>query len=135
MGSSRVWPWEGAPRVLIEDAGEGVDLATATALRRAGYAVAVCPGPASGDPCPLVKHGECSWAAGADVVVSRLGLGVRPTREIVDALRRRYASKPLVVEASDHDALVWGELLEGCRVLEAPATPDTVVDAVRAVAA
>jgi hypothetical protein len=84
------WRFDDRPRALIEDADLGSALATASALRRAGYAVAICRGPEPDEYCPLVGAYDCALVAGADVVVSSLG------EEIEEAVQRRHPSTPLV---------------------------------------
>ena len=94
-----VWRVSDRPRALIEDADFGFALSTATTLRRAGYAVAICRGPEPDEYCPLVGAHECALVAGADVVVSGLG------DEIEAAVRRRHPSIP-VVQPADSETLV-----------------------------
>ena len=60
------------PRVLVEHTDPWEGLATALALREAGFAVATCPGPCPSSPCPLLAGAGCSLADQADVIVSRL---------------------------------------------------------------
>ncbi len=84
-----LWKWSG-PRVLIEDADLESGLATAWALRDAGYAVAICRGPEPDEFCPLVGPHDCALVVGADVVVSGLG------PEIDGAVRRRHPGKLVV---------------------------------------
>lgn len=95
----QAWEWEG-PRVLLEDPsfGDGTR-ARVDALRRAGYSVAVCPGPTAGHECPLAGDDGCAAAHGADVVVSSLGLGSEEARAALEALRTRLPGLPVLVEA------------------------------------
>ena len=95
------WQWPGT-RVLIEDADLDRGLAAAWALRRAGYAVALCRGPDPDEYCPLVGPDDCALVVGADVVVAGIG------PEIEEAVRRRHPNTPVI----------------------APGTPATVVAAV-----
>ena len=90
------WPWPG-PRVLIERQDDEETLALASALRRAGYAVAICPGPHAPDRCPLAGADGCATAHGADVVVSCLGLKRPESRAVLAAYRTTMPSLPLVV--------------------------------------
>ncbi len=99
-----IWKWSERPRVLIEDPDLDSGLALAWALRRAGYAVAICRGPEPDEYCPLVGPGECTLVVGADVVVS----GVGP--EIEEAVRLRHPGTAVVP----------------------PQSPDTIVAAVEA---
>ena len=96
-----IWHWPGRPRVLIEDPDLESSLASAWALRQAGYTVAICRGPEPDEYCPLLGPHDCALVAGADVVVA----GVGP--EIEAAVRKRHPSKP-VVSLSSPDELVTG---------------------------
>ena len=131
--SPQPWPWVGYPRVLIEHAEESEGTRLATAVREAGYAVAVCPGPPRAERCPLAGDDGCQAAHGADVIVSCLGLGTPQSREVLAALRARCAGTPLVVEAAPEEEEAWPDLLEGCEVVAPPVTPDAVVAAVIAI--
>jgi CheY-like chemotaxis protein len=93
------WPWVGQPRVLIEHSDDVTGLALASVLRGEGYAVAVCPGPAESERCPLAGPEGCAIAHGADVVVTALGLERPAGREVLEALRARLPGTPLVVAA------------------------------------
>lgn len=128
--SPQPWPW-GHPRVLIEHADESAGMSLAGSLRHGGYAVAVCPGPAQSQRCPLAGDQGCEAAHGADVVVSGLGLGTPQTREVLAALRSRCAGIPLIVEVAAEEKEKWSDLLDGCDVLVSPVTPDELVAAVR----
>lgn len=88
------WRWL-RPRVLIEHPDDRRALELAARLRRQRCAVAVCPGPSRRGQCPLTGSDGCAAAEGADLVVS--WLGDRPeAREVVDALRTRCSSVPLL---------------------------------------
>jgi hypothetical protein len=124
------WRWS-HPRVLVEHPDEAAGLEIASGLRFAGYAVAVCPGPAGHGRCPLTGPAGCAPAHDADLVVSSLGYEHEAAREVLRELRTRYPDTPLVVEApSDADAGLR-ELLGGCHQLPAPATPEQIVAAVQ----
>jgi len=133
--SPQPWPWPGHPRVLIEHADESVGMRLAADLRQAGYAVAVCPGPAQSARCPLAGDEGCEVAHGADVIVSSLGLGTPQSREVLEALRARCAGTPLVVEVAAAEQDEWADLLRGCEVVVSPVSPDALVAAVRGVLA
>ena len=124
------WEWAG-PHVLIEHADEARADALAAALRRAGYSVACCPGPAAGGRCPLADDG-CAAAAGADLVVSGLGFETTAARDALGALRTRLPRLPVVLEVGAGDAERWPELVDGCTVVAPPAAPEQVVAQVRA---
>jgi hypothetical protein len=94
-----VWHWPGRPRVLIEDPDLESSLASAWALRRAGYTVAICRGPEPDEYCPLVGPHDCALVTGADVVIAGLG------PEIDAAVRERHPDKP-VVQPAPPDQLV-----------------------------
>ncbi len=132
--SPQPWPW-GHPRVLIEHPDDARGLSLATAVREAGYAVAVCPGPAQSERCPLAGEEGCEAAHGADVIVAGLGLGTPQSRDVLEALRARCEGTPLVVEVAAGERESWPDLLEGCEVVDAPVDPDALVAALRGVLA
>jgi len=124
------WRW-GHPRVLVEHPDEAAGLAIASALRFAGYAVAVCPGPPGRGQCPLVGPEGCAPAHDADLVVCALGYEGETGQEVLRALRTRYPNIPVLVEApADMDADLR-ELMDGCEQLPAPSTPEQIVAAVQ----
>jgi hypothetical protein len=84
------WKWQGGPRVLIEDPDLDSGLATAWALRQAGYTVAICRGPEPDEFCPLVGADDCALVVGAEVIVCGLG------PEVEEAVRRRHPGKAIV---------------------------------------
>ncbi len=124
------WRW-GHPRVLVEHPDEAVGLEISSALRFAGYAVAVCPGPPGRGQCPLTGPEGCAPAHDADLVVCCLGYERETAREVLRELRTRYPGIPLVVEAPSDASADLRELLDGCEQLPAPATPEQIVAAVR----
>jgi DNA-binding response OmpR family regulator len=128
--SPEPWPWPGRPRVLIEHPHEGAGELLAARLRDAGYGVAVCPGPAEEERCPLSGPEGCAVAHGADVVVSCLGLERSESREVVRALRARCAEVPLVVAVASEEEEAWPELLDGCELVHAPVASDELIAAV-----
>ena len=137
LGMQR-WPWKG-PRVLIEDPDSARGLATATVLRRAGYAVALCPGPSEfRDPperCSLLDSEDCLIVEGADAVVFRLGLDRTEGRRVLSALRLRRPGTPLVVEVPGLEVDRYRAELGGCELVCSAASPEELVGAVdRAVA-
>jgi DNA-binding NtrC family response regulator len=123
------WSWAG-PRVLIEHEDEAQGLALASTLREAGYAVAVCPGPAEAEKCPLTGPEGCAAAHGADVVVSSLGFDRAEAAAVLQALRTSCPDVPLVVEVDPAREGAWADLLRGCELVDAPATPDQIRSAV-----
>ena len=133
--SPQPWTWIGSPRVLIEHADETKGMSLAAAVRQAGYTVAVCPGPAQSERCPLTGDEGCEAAHGADLIVTSLGLGTRQSREVFEALRTRCPRTPLVVEVTREETEEWPDLLQGCEVVISPVTPDALVATVRGVLA
>ena len=113
----QAWDWPG-PRVLLEQPYQADTQAQVDALRRAGYAVAVCPGPAAEDRCPLTGDAGCAAARDADIVVSRLGLERTETRDALTALRTRLPRLPVLVEAEEHTASRWPDLVRTGERLE-----------------
>lgn len=130
--SPQPWPWVGQPRVLIEHRDESAGLELASVLRRAGYAVAVCPGPERAQDCPLAGPEGCAVAHGADVIVSSLGIDRPETREVLRALRLRLPGTPLIVEAPAGEKAEWQDVLEGCDLLTSPVVPEQLVASVQA---
>jgi hypothetical protein len=118
-------PWRFArPRALIEHADPAVAFDYVSVLRRAGYSVAICPGP-SGSPdsperCALTTGEPCTLVDGADVVVSCLGVEAREKRAVLESLRRHHPDKPLVVEIAAGDFDRYEDLLAGAHVIVSP---------------
>ncbi|MGO9763745.1 MAG: hypothetical protein ACLP1Q_21035 [Solirubrobacteraceae bacterium] len=127
------WRWS-HPRVLVEHPDEATGLAIASGLRYAGYAVAVCPGPAGHGRCPLTGPAGCAPAHDADLVVSSLGYEHEAAREVLRELRTRYPDTPLLVEAPADVDTDLRELLDGCHQLPAPASTEQIVTAVQSLA-
>jgi DNA-binding NarL/FixJ family response regulator len=124
------WDWPG-PRVLLEqpygaDSTERVD-----ALRRAGFAVSVCPGPTADDRCPLAGDEGCAAAHGADIVVSSLDLETAEAREALAALHARLPRLPVLVEAAAKTAARWPDLVPADALLEPGISADALVERVR----
>jgi len=117
--------------VLVEHPDEATGLAIASGLRFAGYAVGVCPGPRGHGQCPLTGPAGCAPAHDADLVVCSLGYEHEAAREVLRELRTRYPDTPLVVEVPSNIDADLQELLDGCKRLPAPATPEQVVVAVQ----
>lgn len=120
--------------MLVEHPDEAAGLAIASSLRFAGYAVAVCPGPAGHGRCPLTGPAGCAPAHDADLVVSYLGYEGETAREVLRELRTRYPDTPLLVEAPSNTDAGLRELLDGCHQLPAAASPQQIVTAVRSLA-
>jgi hypothetical protein len=123
------WDWP-RPRVLLElpdraDSRERVD-----ALRRAGYSIAVCPGPTVEGRCPLAGDEGCAVAHEADIVVSSLGLDTAEAREPLAALRTRLPHVPVLVEAGADAAARWPELVPEHERLEPGIDPSELVERV-----
>jgi hypothetical protein len=144
------WPAQtGKARVLIENPDRADLWAHADLLREAGYDVAMCGGPtpapepvtwfrrlfpADSDPvaqertvCPLVAHGDCPLADGADVVVSTTAL--TDSREIHATLSARSAPA-LVVEGTTSDLDRSGGTIGDAVKIALPVLPAQLVDAV-----
>jgi DNA-binding NarL/FixJ family response regulator len=117
--------------VLVESADASAGMELTSALRKAGYGVAVCPGPMEKERCPLTGPEGCAIAHGADVVVSSLGLEQAEAREVLQALRARCPDVPLVVEISPGQDQEWPDLLRGCELVRSPVAPEELVSAVR----
>lgn len=130
------WAYPERPRVLIELSDPDTALELAAAIRRAGCTVGICRGPdATADPvkrCPLHRLEPCIAVEGADLVVTALDLEEEDGRQILQGLRTRYPSTPLVVAATVGETLELGELLVGCTVVPVAAEPEQFVTAILA---
>jgi DNA-binding NtrC family response regulator len=66
-------------------------------LRRAGYEVEQCMGPAGGGACPVL-HGEPCWQVDrADVLVYDLWARADGARELIEDVRELHPDKPVVL--------------------------------------
>lgn len=126
------WQWAG-DRVVVEHPDEQAGLAIASALRDAGFAVALCSGPSAGERCPLTHEEGCAAVAGAGAVVSALGVERREAREVLDALALYAPKVPVVVglPAAAGEA-VPPTLPRRYAVVDPSTPPELVVAAVRA---
>ena len=127
------------PRVHIEDDDPERYRNVAQALGDAGFQIGpFCGGPhfnATGPGtfrCPFVDTGECNAVEDADLILFRYGLESPESVALLDSLLHGGRPRHVVVETSARSAASHTLLLEGCRVLEAPATVSDIVDAVRA---
>jgi hypothetical protein len=128
------WPFAAGPRVLIEHPDPDRALELAGAIRQAGCTVGICRGPgAAGDPrCPVHRLEPCVAVEGAEVVVTVLDFADPYAREVLQGLRTRYPSKPLVVAATVAQSLELRDALEGCAVVPVDGEPDRFAAAVLA---
>jgi hypothetical protein len=124
------WDWPG-PRVLLEQPYGADTNGRVDTLRRAGFAVSVCPGPTAEDRCPLAGDEGCAAAHGADIVVSSLALETAEAREALAALHTRLPRLPVLVEAEATAAARWPELVSTDDLLEPGIGADALLDRVR----
>jgi hypothetical protein len=89
--------------VLIEQGDWRLGVLTAWAIHQAGYAVATCPGPQAGDPCPVLRDLQCPLAEHADVILSSLTT-LPHGRSIVASHRARLPQTPLLLNVEPHEA-------------------------------
>ncbi|HEU4529038.1 MAG TPA: hypothetical protein VFT80_14055 [Actinomycetota bacterium] len=125
--SPQPWPWRGRARVLVEHADPSAGLAFTSALRQAGYAVAVCPGPESSQRCPLAGEEGCAIAHDADAVFFALGFGTAAARQVLLSLKTSFPATPIFVEATARESAEWPELAAGCAVVAPAVAPDRLV--------
>jgi hypothetical protein len=131
-GSLQPQPWDWPrPRVLLELPYRAETRERIDALRRAGYSIAVCPGPTAAGRCPLAGDEGCAAAHGADIVVSGLGLETPEGREPLFALRERMPHLPVLVEAEAEATSRWPELVREDERLEPGVDPAELVERVR----
>jgi hypothetical protein len=125
------WP-EASGRVLVEVAGQGMAQVIERTLRDQGYQVAVCGGPAAlpRHRCPLVETGTCPLADGADLLVYALDVEDADDREVLEA-HRLHPERPACVVVPPALVDRYRSLLRSYEVVEAPLTPEKLVDALR----
>jgi DNA-binding NtrC family response regulator len=68
-------------------------------LRRAGYVVTQCAGPAAG-PCPVLAGRRCWMADAADVLVYDVWASGDGGRELIAGLRELYPATPIILTAA-----------------------------------
>lgn len=125
------WEPGARPRVLVEAVEWGTREHAAAVLRNHGYDTVTCPGPeGAGQRCRLAAGEGCSAAEGVDVVVHALRPWDPRNVEALRALRRRLPGLRVVVEVAAPDVARQNLDLEGCVVLEAPASAAGLVAAV-----
>ncbi len=132
-------PADGRPRVHVEDADPERYGIVSRALRDAGFQVGpFCGGPHFNDPgddrfrCVHVETGNCAPVLDADVILFRFGLESPVNAQLLEKLRSGPKPLKVVVEVEPGQGSSHRLLLEGCRVLESPATVDQILAAVRA---
>ena len=113
--------------MLVEHPDEQAGLEISSALRFAGYAVVICPGPPGRGKCPLTGPEGCAPAHDADLVVCALGYEGDTGREVLREMRTRYPSVPVLVEVPSEIDAELERMLEGCEQLPAPATAEQVL--------
>lgn len=118
--------------MLVEHPDEQAGLEISSALRYAGYAVVICPGPPGRGKCPLTGPEGCAPAHDADLVVCALGYEGDTGREVLREMRTRYPSVPVLVEVPSEIDAELEQMLEGCERLPAPATAEQVLASVQA---
>jgi hypothetical protein len=132
-------PASGRPRVHVEDADPDRYMIAARALREAGYDVGpFCGGPHFNGPaeadfsCVHVETGRCAPVLEADVILFRFGLESPVNARLLERLRSGGRPLRVVAEVGAGQADSHALLLEGCRLLEAPASVTAVLEAIRA---
>jgi hypothetical protein len=109
----------GRARVLIEGPDAALWISDFRLFEEAGLDVALCHGPDSREPCPLVLHAECLLAPDADVVVMGRGLPAHDRTEMAAAWRHHHPGTPVLAEVS----VAAGEAApRGCIPLPCPSS-------------
>lgn len=125
------WGPGARPRVLVEAVEWGTREHAAAVLRERGYDAVTCPGPeGAGQRCRLAAGEGCSAVEGVDVVVHSLRPWDPRNIEALRALRRRVPPGRVIVEVAAPEAARRKVDLEGCVVLEAPASATQLLEAV-----
>lgn len=123
----------GGPRVMIEATDFAKQNAVANILRGEGYSVMTCGGPeATDERCPLVTFDECDGIRRADVVVHSMRQHDPRNREVLERIRERYPSTPVVVEVPRPQFDRSPEEFDGCTVVFQPVTGARLLDALEA---
>ncbi len=101
-------------------------------LSGAGYQVASCGGPRvlPHQRCPLVAGDGCPLIDQADVVVNGLGISTAANRAVLEAVRARRESLPVVVELPAPRFTELHAELPGCRTVPFPVGPKDLVRSV-----
>ena len=81
----------------------------ADSLRRLGYDVLQCAGPAAG-PCPVLRGRDCPWVHRADVLLYDVWATGEPggSRQLIEQLRELHPEVPIVLGAPGME-LSWVE--------------------------
>jgi hypothetical protein len=125
----------GRPRVLVEGSDEAWRRATMAELEKYGYDVLGCAGPDldHDEHCPAVEGERCPGSAHADVVVCDLDLTDGHAAQVPRAVARELRDGASVIVVLDEPEEADGDL-DGCRLVERPASPvEVVVEVERAV--
>jgi len=125
------WGEGSRPRVLVEAAEWQAREELSAVLRQQGFDTVSCPGPeGAGQRCRLAAGDGCDAAEEADVIVHALRSTDLRNVEALRAIRQRLPEVPVVVEAAAPDLGRRRTELDGCVVIEAPASPAALVEGV-----
>ena len=119
----------GTRRVVIESRDAASAAATAALLGVRGFDTVVCAGPGGANGCPLVAEGHCTLIEDADLAYFDLDLDDPGERAVLEHMRVRYPSMPVVVEVPTSVARRYDTLLAGCRVVT-PYSPEHLEQAI-----
>jgi len=122
---------EHGPLVLFESP-DGAEAHSAwKVLRRHGYRMAWCPGPAGGfsPECALSATGHCPLVDDADAVVSALDTRNPVCAEVVRALDAQAHETPVVLVAPKRSAAHWAEQAPDCEVVAGPLSSKVLIRA------
>jgi len=103
---------------ILFDMPGGADPADRRFLEQLGHRVMVCPGPAEGTMCPILKGEGCALAEGAQGVVFELDLDRAQHRAILTRYKESLRSDvPIRVVVPPDQVNKYPEVLKGLKVL------------------
>ena len=106
---------------ILFDMPSGADPADRRFLEQLGHRVMVCPGPAEGTICPILKGESCELAEGAQGVVFELDLDRAQHRAILTRYKESLRSDvPIRVVVPPDQVNKYPDVVKGLKVLTHP---------------